>query len=63
MNKIQSNTLISIDELCSELCLSKNSVYQLLSEGKLHGFKVGRIWKIPRESLAEFILSNTNADK
>ena len=63
MNQIQSNSLISINELCSELCMSRNSVYQLLSEGKLHGFKVGRIWKVPRESLTEFIQKNISPNK
>lgn len=62
MRQSQSNTLISIDELCSELCMSRNSIYQLLSDGRLHGFKVGRVWKVPRESLDEFIHRNTYPD-
>ena len=50
-----SGTLMSIEEVCEELMVGRNAVYQLLESKKLKGFRIGRIWKIPRTSIAEYI--------
>ena len=50
-----SNTLITVDELCDELMIGRNTAYELLASGKLGGFRIGRIWKIPRESIQKYI--------
>ena len=50
-----SNSLITLDELCSELMIGRNAAYRLLSTGKLKGFRIGRIWKIPRSGVEEYI--------
>ena len=44
-----STTLITVEELCEELIIGKNTAYKLLTSGELKGFRIGRIWKIPRE--------------
>ena len=31
---------------------------RLLKEGKIKAFRIGRIWKIPRASLAEYLKIN-----
>lgn len=50
--------LITIDELCSSLNIGKNTAYTLLNSGELHGaFRIGRIWKIPRDAISNYILS------
>ena len=36
-----------------------NAVYELLNSGKLKAYKNGRVWRIPREALKEYILENT----
>ena len=56
-----SSTLITVEEVCESLMIGKNAAYRLLGEGKLKGFRIGRIWKIPRESLIEFINRQYNA--
>ena len=33
----------------------KNNAYRLLKEGKFHAFKIGRIWKISRQSVIEYV--------
>ena len=48
-------TLITVEELCGALMIGKNAAYRLLAEGKIKCFRLGRIWKIPRESLAAYI--------
>lgn len=52
--------LITVDELCELLMIGKNSVYKLLNSGTIKSFRIGRAWKIPRESLNEFIKQQTN---
>lgn len=48
-------TLITVEELCEELMIGKNAAYQLLKSGKIKCFRIGRIWKIPRDSLEKYI--------
>ena len=48
-------TLITVEELCEELMIGKNAAYQLLKSGKLKCFRIGRIWKIPHDSLEKYI--------
>ena len=50
-----SETLMTIEDVCEELMVGRNAVYQLLESRKLKGFRIGRIWKIPRASIAEYI--------
>ena len=50
-----SSTLITVEELCEELLIGKNLAYKLLANGSIKGFRIGRIWKIPRHSLYDFI--------
>lgn len=51
----ESQSLITVDELCEVLMIGKNSAYHLLQSGKIKCFRIGRIWKIPRESLDKYI--------
>ena len=50
-----SDTLMTLEEVCSELMIGRNAAYRLLEEKKLKGFRIGRIWKIPRKSIVEYI--------
>ena len=52
--------LITVDELCESLMIGKNAAYKLLKEGRIKSFRIGRAWKIPRESLDDFIKLQTN---
>ncbi len=55
-----STILITVDELCEELMIGKNAAYKLLTSGELKGFRIGRIWKIPRESLNNYVMEKSN---
>ena len=50
------NELITIEQLCDALSIGRNTAYTLLNSGAVKAFKIGRIWKIPRQSLNEYIL-------
>ena len=53
------NELVSIDELCSILSIGRNAAYQLLNAKKIKAFKIGRVWKISRLAVEEFILTQS----
>lgn len=50
-----SESLITVDELCEELMIGRNAAYSLLVSKQIKGFRIGRIWKIPRESINQYI--------
>lgn len=47
--------LLTLEELCENLLIGRNTAYKLLKSGKLRAFRIGRTWKIPKENLAEFL--------
>lgn len=51
--------MVTVDDLCEMLSIGRCAAYKLLSSGELHAFKIGRIWKIPRDSVAEYILNKS----
>ena len=55
------NDMISIDDLCEILAIGKNTAYHLLKTNQIKAFKIGRIWKIPRESVSEYVLSQSHS--
>ena len=50
--------ILTVEEVCEALRMGYNAVYELLNEGKLKAFKNGRVWRIARESLKEYILKS-----
>ena len=50
-----NSPLITVDELCEQLMISKGAAYQLLQSGKVKCFRINKIWKIPREAVQEYI--------
>ena len=48
--------VLTVEEACEVLKLGYNSVYQLLNSGRLKGYRYGRIWRIPKPAIREFIL-------
>lgn len=51
----ENSPLITIDELCELLMIGRNAAYKLLTSGKIKSFRIGRVWKIPRNSLSDYI--------
>ena len=54
--------LIDIYELCEILHIGKNAAYELLNSNAIAAFKIGRIWKIPKASVTEFIYKRTHTE-
>lgn len=52
--------LITIDELCDLLMIGRTTAYKLLQSGELKAFKIGKVWKISRASVEQYIKERSN---
>lgn len=55
--------LLTITDLCSSLNIGKNAAYTLLNDNKIKAFRIGRVWKIPRISVEEYILNESGINR
>ena len=53
--------ILTVEETCEALRIGYNAAYELLRSGKLRAYKNGRVWRIPKESLKEYILTSSLA--
>lgn len=51
--------ILSVDEACEALRVGYNAMYELLNSGKVKAYKNGRVWRIPKTSIMEFIKEHT----
>lgn len=51
--------VLTAEEAADVLRVGYNALYRLLSSGKLKAYKNGRVWRIPKESIKEYILDST----
>lgn len=56
----QYDDLLTTDEACEALKIGKNALYSLLRSGQLKAFRSGRVWRIPKGSLIEFIYGKSD---
>lgn len=52
--------ILTPEEVSEVLRIGMNRTYDLLRTGKLKAFREGRIWKIPKVSLLEYIATRCN---
>lgn len=50
-----NNEIMQFGEVMEYLNIGKNTLYGLLKSGELNAFKIGKVWKIPRKSVEEYI--------
>ena len=55
----QYQDIMTIYDVAEALFIGKNRVYELLEKGNLKGFRIGRVWKIPKEAVQEYILTQS----
>ena len=48
--------VLTAEETCEALRIGFNALYDLLNSGKLKGYRNGRVWRIPRLALQEYII-------
>lgn len=51
--------LVTIEEICEILSIGKNTAYRLLKNREISAFRIGRMWKIPRESVTNYIRNSS----
>ncbi len=51
--------MVTIDELCEMPAIGRNTAYSLLKSGEIKAFKIGRIWKIPRNAVSEYVMRSS----
>ena len=47
--------MVTIEDMCEMLHIGRNKAYELLRSGSLGGFKEGRVWKIPKFAVEDYI--------
>lgn len=52
--------LLTVEQLCRILKIGKNTAYKLIQTGEIKGFRVGWCWKIPRDSIDEYLNFKVN---
>lgn len=51
---------LTIDELCEELSIGRNSAYNLIKNKKIGAIRLGNKWQIPISEVNKYIIQNTN---
>ncbi len=51
--------ILNVEEACEALKIGYNAMYEILNTGKLRGYRNGRVWRIPKTALVEYIQSNS----
>lgn len=52
--------LLTTEEACEAMKVGKNALYALLSSGQLKGYRNGRVWRIPKQAVVEYIKVQSN---
>lgn len=58
----QYQDIMTVFDAAEALHVGKNRVYELLENKQLKGFRIGKVWKIPKEALQEYILTQSNLE-
>ena len=52
--------ILTAEEACEALRIGKNALYELLQNKALKGYRNGRVWKIPKQGVIEYIRTQPN---
>lgn len=55
--------ILTAEEACEALRIGYNAMYDLLNSGKLKGYRNGRVWRIPKVAVQEYILRQANLNE
>ena len=53
------DTLITPEEAAQMLGCGMNTIYKILNSGKLKAMRIGRVWKIPKRAVQEYIMTES----
>ena len=49
--------LLTSEQVAEILKIGKNALYKLLASGDLKAYRNGRVWRIPRQEVEEYVCS------
>ena len=52
--------IMTPDEVCEALRIGKNALYELLAAGRLRAYRNGRVWRVPKSAVVEYICKAAN---
>lgn len=55
-----NNEIMKFEEVMEYLNIGKSTLYKLLRNDEIQSFKIGKTWKIPKQSVDEFISRSIN---
>jgi excisionase family DNA binding protein len=55
--------VLTLEEVARVLRVSRKTAEKLVHTGKIRAVKVGRVWRIPRSALEEFLRGGGHAQK
>lgn len=56
----ENNEIMKFEEVMEYLNIGKSTLYNLLRNGEIKSFKIGKVWKIPRNAVEEYIRKSIN---
>lgn len=51
----QDKVVLTVEEVAVKLRVDPRTVYRMIEQGTLRAVRVGRLWRIPKESLARYL--------
>lgn len=51
--------ILSVEEACEALKVGYNAMYELVNSGKVKAYKNGRVWRIPKPALIQYIVEQS----
>lgn len=51
--------IVTPEQLGEMLRMGMNQIYQLLNSGQIKAYREGRIWKIPKKAVEEYIMKKS----
>lgn len=51
--------ILTVEEACEALKIGYNAMYELLGSSKVKGYRNGRHWRIPKNALIEYVITES----
>lgn len=58
-----ANKILTVSELAEHLNVHRITIYRLLKNGSLPGFKIGRVWRFDLDEITSWMTSGKSAQK
>ena len=52
---MENNDILNLKDVMKLLDVGKNTLYGLLKSGDINAFKIGKVWKIPKSSVDDYV--------